>query len=100
MSIDNIKPIFNMDISNNDIITSNITVCTNNDTLTFNNTYEEETSGLFLLKHLVMFTKCTTLSPTVLLYLKNEFPLIIEYKISSLGCIRLCLAPITNDIED
>ena len=55
------------------------------------------TQGTFLLKHLVMFTKCTSLSPTVLLYLKNDFPLIIEYKISSLGCIRLCLAPISND---
>ena len=72
----------------------------NSNSLTFNNTSDEETSGLFLLKHLVMFTKCTSLSPTVLLYLKNDFPLIIEYKISSLGCIRLCLAPITNDIED
>ena len=57
----------------------------------------QTTEGSFLLKHLVMFTKCTSLSPTVLLYLKNDFPLIVEYKISSLGCIRLCLAPISND---
>lgn len=57
----------------------------------------EITQGVFLLKHLVMFSKCTSLSPTVLLYLKNDFPLIIEYKISSLGCIRLCLAPMSID---
>jgi proliferating cell nuclear antigen len=72
----------------------------NNNTLSVNENNLDEghiTQGNFLLKHLVMFTKCTSLSPTVLLYLKNDFPLIIEYKISSLGCIRLCLAPISND---
>ena len=70
----------------------------NNNTLSSDDTNKEQiTQGSFLLKHLVMFTKCTSLSPTVLLYLKNDFPLIIEYKISSLGCIRLCLAPISND---
>jgi proliferating cell nuclear antigen len=72
----------------------------NNNTLSVNESEADNTQvteGSFLLKHLVMFTKCTSLSPTVLLYLKNDFPLIIEYKISSLGCIRLCLAPISND---
>lgn len=73
----------------------------NDNTLSLNETNsdnsEQITQGNFLLKHLVMFTKCSSLSPTVLLYLKNDFPLIIEYKISSLGCIRLCLAPISND---
>lgn len=69
----------------------------NNNTLSNSNDDNQITQGSFLLKHLVMFTKCTSLSPTVLLYLKNDFPLIIEYKISSLGCIRLCLAPISND---
>tara|TARA_B110000208_G_C11716751_1_gene411364 strand:- start:197 stop:1006 length:810 start_codon:yes stop_codon:yes gene_type:complete len=69
----------------------------NNNTLSTTDIDGQITQGSFLLKHLVMFTKCTSLSPTVLLYLKNDFPLIIEYKISSLGCIRLCLAPISND---
>lgn len=49
--------------------------------------------GLFHLKHLVSFTKCTNLSPQCSLYLKNDFPLIIQYEIANLGNIRLLLAP-------
>lgn len=48
--------------------------------------------GVFSLKHLVLFTKCTNLCPTMELYLKNDYPLIIKYDVSSLGSIRLALA--------
>lgn len=63
------------------------------------NTNEESiVQGFFVLKHLVMFTKCTNLSNTVDLYLKNNYPLIICYNVGSLGVLRLCLAPkITDD---
>jgi proliferating cell nuclear antigen len=49
--------------------------------------------GVFSLKHLVLFTKCTNLCSTMELYLKNDYPLIIKYDVSSLGSIRLALAP-------
>lgn len=49
--------------------------------------------GVFSIKHMVLFTKCTNLCPTMELYLKNDYPLIIKYDVSSLGSIRLCLAP-------
>ena len=49
--------------------------------------------GVFSLKHLVMFTKCTNLCQTMELYLKNDYPLIVKYDVSSLGSIRLALAP-------
>ena len=49
--------------------------------------------GLYDLKHLVLFSKCTNLCNSVELYLKNDFPLIIKYNIASLGEIKLCLAP-------
>ena len=49
--------------------------------------------GLYDLKHLVLFSKCTNLCSSVELYLKNDFPLIIKYNIASLGEIKLCLAP-------
>jgi proliferating cell nuclear antigen len=52
--------------------------------------------GVFNLKYLVLFTKCTNLSNTVELYLKNDYPLIIRYTVGSLGEIKLCLAPQTN----
>lgn len=49
--------------------------------------------GVFDIKYLVMFTKCTNLSNTVELYLKNDYPLIIQYTVGSLGSVKLCLAP-------
>lgn len=52
--------------------------------------------GVFSLKHLVLFTKCTNLCSTVELFLKNDYPLIIRYSVASLGDIKLCLAPQTN----
>jgi proliferating cell nuclear antigen len=52
--------------------------------------------GIFNLKYLVLFTKCTNLSNTVELYLKNDYPLIIRYTVGSLGEIKLCLAPQSN----
>lgn len=53
----------------------------------------EIVQGVFSIKHLVLFTKCTNLSSMMELYLKNDYPLIIRYDVSSLGSIRLALAP-------
>ena len=53
--------------------------------------------GMFSLKYLVLFTKCTNLCNQIQLYIKNDYPLIIKYAIASLGMIKLCLAPNTND---
>ena len=53
----------------------------------------EIVQGVFSIKHLCLFTKCTNLCSTMELYLKNDYPLIIRYDVSSLGSIRLALAP-------
>jgi|TARA_B110000495_G_scaffold202481_1_gene222753 proliferating cell nuclear antigen len=49
--------------------------------------------GVFSLKYLLLFTKCTNLCNQIQLYIKNDYPLIIQYTIASLGIIKLCLAP-------
>jgi proliferating cell nuclear antigen len=49
--------------------------------------------GIFSLKYLVLFTKCTNLASTVSIYLKNDYPIIISYSVASLGNIKLCLNP-------
>lgn len=54
---------------------------------------EEIVQGIFALKHLVLFSKCTNLCSSIELYLKNDYPLIIKYAVASLGEIKLCLAP-------
>jgi len=48
--------------------------------------------GVFSLKYLAMFTKCTNLCNVVEIFLKNNFPLILRYQVASLGEIKLVLA--------
>ena len=54
---------------------------------------DEIVQGIFALKHLVLFSKCTNLCNSIEMYLKNDYPLIIKYLVASLGEIKLCLAP-------
>lgn len=58
-----------------------------------NSSPNEIIQGVFALKHLVMFCKCTTLSNQIQIFLKNDYPLIIQYNVAALGEIKLCLAP-------
>jgi proliferating cell nuclear antigen len=46
-----------------------------------------------LLEKLVEFSKCYCLSPIVTIYLQNDFPLIFEYDVGSLGIIHLGVSP-------
>lgn len=57
---------------------------------------DEIVQGIFNLKYLVLFTKCTNLCNTVEIFLKNDFPLLIRYTVASLGEIKLCLAPTSS----
>jgi proliferating cell nuclear antigen len=63
-------------------------------TITKNSNEEEHEiiQGIFSLKYLSIFTKCTNLSSTVEIYLKNNYPIILRYTIASLGEIKLCLS--------
>jgi hypothetical protein len=81
------------------------TVLNNNDSITITNPSKENdddaeessvVQGIFSLKYLTLFTKCTNLSNVVQIYLKNDYPLIIEYTVASLGKIKLCLSPQIN----
>jgi len=49
--------------------------------------------GIFSLKYLVLFTKCTNLCNLIHMYIKNDYPLIIRYNVANLGDIKLCLSP-------
>ena len=58
----------------------------------------EETVNLaFALRYLNMFTKASSLSPLVSLYLSVEFPLMVEYKLAQLGVLKFYLAPRISD---
>ena len=68
-----------------------------NNGLKFNQVSPKELpiEGLYSLKYLTLFTKCTNLCNQINLYIKNDYPLIIRYSVASLGDIKLCLAPNT-----
>jgi proliferating cell nuclear antigen len=74
---------------------SQVTVLSDHDGVnTISNKKEGEiVQGVFSLKYLVLFTKCTNLCNTVELYLKNDYPLITRWTCASLGELKLCLSP-------
>ena len=47
----------------------------------------------FDLKYLNSFTKSTNLCSTVEVFLKKDYPLVIEYNVANLGKLQFCLAP-------
>ena len=53
----------------------------------------EIVQGLFELKFLLIFAKCTNLCNQVILFLKNDYPIIVNYQIAALGEIKLVLSP-------
>ena len=54
---------------------------------------DEIIQGFFELRHLVLFSKCTNLSNTIHVHIKNNYPLVLKCDIATLGEIKLCLAP-------
>ena len=62
-----------------------------------NENTQEIIQGIFSLKYLSIFTKCTKLCSTVEIYLKNSYPIILQYSIASMGSVKLCLAQKSED---
>lgn len=56
------------------------------------NNINEIVQGLYELKYLLIFTKCSNLSNNVILQIKNCYPLVITYNIANLGRIKLILS--------
>jgi proliferating cell nuclear antigen PCNA len=53
--------------------------------------------GLFDVKYLLLFSKAEKLSNTVGLYLKNDYPLIMSYKIGTLGILKFIVSAIAKE---
>jgi len=58
---------------------------------------QEPVSLTFALRYLNFFTKATSLSKQVILSMRPEVPLVVEYTINDLGYIRYYLAPKIED---
>ena len=61
-----------------------------NNGLKFSTTQSPELpiQGVFSLKYLLLFTKCTNLCNQIQFYIKNDYPLVIKYAVASLGSIK------------
>jgi proliferating cell nuclear antigen len=62
-------------------------------TINYKKNNNDIVQGLFNLKYLVLFSKCSNLCSTVELLLKNDYPIVVQYSVASLGSIKLCLSP-------
>ena len=49
--------------------------------------------GMYNLKKLLSFAKCSNLSSMIKISMMNDMPMIIEYDITDLGNIKLCISP-------
>jgi len=56
--------------------------------------------GIYELKHLVSFTKFSTLCQAIEVYMRNDYPLVIKYSIATLGRLFLCLSPMNLEPDD
>ncbi len=56
-----------------------------------------DVEGTFSLRYLSLFTRASGLCNTVQLFLKKEYPLILNYSVASLGSLRFCLASRIDD---
>ena len=54
----------------------------------------------FALRYLNFFTKATPLSDSVTLSMSNDVPLVVEYRIGTMGYIRYYLAPKIEDEDE
>lgn len=56
-------------------------------------------SGLYELKNLVLFTKCTSLCNEAIIYMKNDYPIFLKYNIRyATSCLPLCDVDLLDNI--
>ena len=67
-------------------VSSGLTIVRNTDNI------NELVQGTFELKYLIIFTRCSSLCSHVNLFLKNDYPLIVQYSVAKLGQIKFVLS--------
>jgi proliferating cell nuclear antigen len=62
----------------------------------FETTTSDVIQSVFDISYLLLFSNASNLSKTVFLYLKNDYPLILSYKIGTLGELKFVISSITS----
>lgn len=52
--------------------------------------------GVYELKNITLFKKCSSLCTDIQIYMVNDYPIVIKYQIATLGRILLCISPVTD----
>ena len=87
--------------ANGDIATNEVICGESNNGLNIISKEDDEIiQGVYDLKNLILFTKCTNLCTNVEIFMKNDYPIVIKYCVASLGYIHLCLSSITTNINN
>jgi proliferating cell nuclear antigen len=55
--------------------------------------------GVYELKALSLFSRCSSLCPTIELYIRNDSPMVIKYHVADMGSVHLILTPANNNDE-
>lgn len=55
--------------------------------------------GNYELRNLMYFSKCNKLCPTIDIYLKNDFPLVLVISVATLGKMYIFLTPVDSDVN-
>ena len=79
--------------------TENMINVLRNENIPESNKTEDTTiiQGLYELKALSLFSRCSSLCQTIELYIKNDSPLVIKYRVADMGSVHLILSPINNN---
>jgi proliferating cell nuclear antigen len=71
------------------------------DGLSVNKKKDDIIHGIYDLKNLLLFTKCTNLCDNIEIHFEKDFPLTIIYRVGDLGSLRFCLSEkVRDDIDD
>lgn len=76
-----------------DFATQETVLCDNDCVQISSDKPDDVIQGVFSLKYLTLFTKCTNLSNNAEIFLKNDYPIIINYSVASLGECKMALSP-------
>ena len=83
-----------------DFVDGETVIMSNNQSgITVERNTNEIVQGVFEMKFLMTFTKCTSLCSSVQIHLKNDRPLVLRYMVANLGEIRLVLAGYKDNKE-
>lgn len=85
--------------SEGDRVRQNLSICETEEGITFEKRGNKNSlfRGVFPLKNLSKFSKCSNLCTNISLHLKNDCPLIIGCEMDDFGVIRLCMMECVED---